>query len=157
MPVQKKLLLRLLPVLLALCMFVISDSALAQYGSYPACTDGDFPGQACDGECISERDLCILEPLPGQPNNIPASATSGMGAFFYYVNSGVWQWAFRSGIAIAILNGTFGGLEIVLSNGDSGKIEAGKSRFLWSTGGLIILLLAGVILEFINPAGFVNI
>ncbi len=80
-----------------------------------------------------------------------------MGAFRQYVNSGVWQWAFGMGIAIAVLNGTIGGLEIVLSNGDSGKVEAGKSRFFWSAMGLVLLLLSGVILEFINPLGFMNI
>ena len=49
-----------------------------------------------------------------------------------------------------------GGLQIVISNGDSGAIDAGKKRFMHSTIGLILLLLAGVILEFINPIGFVN-
>ncbi len=108
--------------------------------------------------CISARDLCILEPVPGGVGVIPAGATGGfLGAFFYYVNNGVWQWAFGLGVGLAVFNGARAGLQIVLSNGDSGKIEAGKTRFLWSTVGLIILLLSGVILEFLNPFGFTNI
>lgn len=79
------------------------------------------------------------------------------GTFFEYVNNGVWQFAFGVGIGLAVFNGAVGGLQIVLSNGDSGKVEAGKSKFLWSIVGLIILLLSGVILEFINPFGFRNI
>lgn len=74
--------------------------------------------------------------------------------FFDYINTGLWQWAFMMGVAIAVLNGTIGGLQIVMSNGDSGKVDAGKTRFISSTIGLVMLLLSGVILEFINPIGF---
>lgn len=109
--------------------------------------------QPCNGGCISEQDLCILEPLPGGVTSIP-SGGSPLAPFFYYVNLGVWQWAFYMGVAIAILNGTAGGFQIVLSNGDSGKVDLGKKRFIGSAIGLIILLLSGVILEFLNPCGF---
>lgn len=110
--------------------------------------------------CISERDLCILEPIPGSGiagSCISASETANLGAFLKYVNSGVWTWAFSIGIALAVLNGTIGSLQIVLSGGDSGKVEAGKTRFIWSAVGLILLLLSGVILQFLNPKGFVNL
>ncbi len=107
--------------------------------------------------CPDPNDLEILEPLPGGPTCIPASSIGNLGAVLAYVNNGVWFWAFSMGVAIAVLNGVIGGLTIVLSNGDSGKIEAGKTRFMWSAIGLIILLLSGVILAFINPRGFRNV
>ncbi len=58
------------------------------------------------------------------------------------------------GVAIAVLNGVIGGFQIVMSNGDSGKVDAGKTRFISSAIGLVVLLLSGVILNFINPSGF---
>ena len=112
--------------------------------------------QPCNGSCIAETDLCILEPLPGASAVI---TSSGFQVFLDYVNGtagspGVWQWAFRVGVAIAILNGVFGGFQIVMSNGDSSGIDAGKKRFIGSAIGLAVLILSGVILHFINPYGF---
>ncbi len=111
--------------------------------------------QDCHGNCIEEDWLCILEPWPGMPVAIPpATAASPLGPFFYYVNNGVWQFVFRMGVAIAVMNGVYGGFTIARSNGESGKVDEGKQRFLWSALGLLILLLSGVILEFLNPEGF---
>jgi hypothetical protein len=112
--------------------------------------------QPCGSLCIDERQLCILEPVPGGATVVDPGGAP-LQVFFDYINTGIWQWAFMMGVAIAVLNGTFGGLQIVMSNGDSGKVDAGKTRFISSTLGLIMLLLAGVILEFINPIGFDSI
>ncbi len=107
--------------------------------------------------CIQPDDLCLLEPVPGGATVIRAADTGGLGALRTYINEGMWQWVFGLGVAVAVLNGTAGGLMIVLSNGDSTMIDKGKTRFIWSGVGLIMLLLTGVILEFINPLGFDNI
>jgi hypothetical protein len=112
--------------------------------------------QPCHTSCISERDLCILEPVPGGVTSLRPNGTA-FSTFFSYLNSGVWQWAFGIGVAIAVLNGTIGGFQIVLSNGDSGKVDAGKNRFVSSAIGLLMLLLSGVILAFLNPMGFINV
>lgn len=109
--------------------------------------------QPCGALCIDARQLCILEPVPGG-NQVVNPGGAPLQIFFDYINTGLWQWAFMMGVAIAVLNGTIGGLQIVMSNGDSGKVDAGKTRFISSTLGLIMLLLSGVILEFINPIGF---
>lgn len=118
--------------------------------------------QPCNGGCIPETSLCILEPLPGTSAEIPASTTP-FEVFEDYINGtaggfmggpSLWTWAVRIGVAIAVLNGVVGGFQIVLSNGDSSKIDAGKNRFIGSAIGLAMLLLAGVILNFINPYGF---
>ena len=100
-------------------------------------------------QCISAQDLCLLERTPGGVAYIPASATANMGAMFLYINQGIWNWAFGVAIGIAVLNGTVGGFQIML-----GDREKGKERFTWSTIGLLILLLCGSLLYFINPAGF---
>lgn len=111
--------------------------------------------QRCNGRCIPNTSLCILEPVPGGVDEIP-SGSVGLEAFFYYINNGVWQLVYGIGIAATVFSGVLGGFQIILSNGDSGKIDAGKKRFIASIIGLIILLLAGVILEFLNPVGFTN-
>jgi len=108
--------------------------------------------QFCHGGCIAKTSICILEPVPGGPSEIPSGL--GFATFFFYINNGVWQWAFRIGVAIAVLNGVIGGFQIVMSNGDSGKVDAGKTRFISSAAGLVMLFLSGVILNFINPAAF---
>lgn len=114
--------------------------------------------QSCHGSCIPETYLCILEPFPGMPNYFTPAQTAGpLGAFFAYINTGVWQWAFRIAVAFAVFNGVGGGFDIVLSNGESGKIDAGKQKLIWSGIGLIILLLSGALLEFFNPTGFQSI
>ena len=120
---------------------------------FAACPDGLQPCACAPSGCIPDTSLCILEPLPGGVCEIP-SGSIGLEAFGTYVNRGVWQWAFRIGVAIAVLNAVIAGFQITMSNGDSGKVDQGKTRFISSAIGLVILLLAGVILNFINPAGF---
>ncbi len=111
--------------------------------------------QPCHDQCIPESHLCILEPWPGMPISMPPSVVERpLGPFLYYINAGVWPWIFKMGVAVAVLNGVFGGFQIVMSNGDSGKIDEGKNRFIWSAVGLIMLLLSGTILHFLNPVGF---
>lgn len=68
--------------------------------------------------------------------------------------SGIWQWGFRIGTAIAVLNGVYAGFQIATSNGDGGKVDEGKKRFIGSAIGLMMLILSGVIMNFINPDGF---
>ncbi len=141
----------------ALLSIILASSLFVTNAVFAACDNPSLP-QQCGINCIARNDLCILEPIPGSGlTSIAAGDIGNLGAFIRYINGGVWQWAFGMGIGIAVLNGTFGGLTIVLSNGDSSKIEAGKTRFLWSAIGLIILFLSGVILQFINPVGFTNL
>lgn len=105
------------------------------------------------GQCISTQDLCLLEPTPGGVSYIPASTTSNMGAFLTYINNGIWYWAFGVAIGIAVLNGTVAGFQIMMGGPN---VEKGKERFMWATIGLLLLLLSGTILAFINPQGFTS-
>lgn len=157
-----RLLIPLVIVLSFLCSVTVVSAQF--YGTWPTCRGGNLPGQPCMtrgglGRCISKKSICILEPLPESTiTEITAADTRDLSAFYRYVNEGgVWSWVFGVGIGAAVTGGVIAGLQIVLSNGDSGKIEAGKNRFLWSTVGLLLLLLAGVILQFINRIGFQNV
>lgn len=73
----------------------------------------------------------------------------GQNAWQLYVNQGLWQWALMIGVALAVLNGTIAGFQIMIGDRDKGK-----ERFTWSLVGLVLLLFAGVILAFINPNAF---
>ncbi|OGJ61104.1 hypothetical protein A3A67_04860 [Candidatus Peribacteria bacterium RIFCSPLOWO2_01_FULL_51_18] len=110
------------------------------------------------GQCIGVNDLCILEPPPGYnyTRQSPPGAAWGLEAFNKYINGGVWTWVFAMGVAIAILNGVYAGFQIVMSNGDPGIIGQAKERFVWTTIGLIVLILTGVIMNFLNPYAFTN-
>lgn len=142
---------RLVVNILLVCAVIVALHVLRPITSaVAACPVNQQP---CGSICISEKQLCILEPVPGGAQVVDPGG-GPLQLFFDYINAGLWQWAFMIGVAIAVLNAVIGGLQIVTSNGDSGKVDAGKTRFLSSTMGLIMLLLAGVILEFINPFGF---
>jgi hypothetical protein len=136
-----------LSVVFALIFFIQSGVVQA------ACGPNLQPCACAPSGCIPDTSICILEPLPGGVCEI-TSGNIGLESFGTYVNRGVWQWAFRIGVAIAILNGVIAGFQITMSNGDSGKVDQGKTRFISSALGLLMLLLAGVILNFINPLGF---
>ena len=151
MSLERKVRLMVSALGIVLAIVMLNGGVHAQAQACPA------DKQPCHGECIEESYICILEPWPGMPKYMPpAAANAPLGPFLYYVNSGVWPWIFKMGVAIAILNGVFGGFQIVMSNGDSGKIDEGKNRFIWSAVGLILLLLSGTILHFLNPVGFAS-
>ena len=144
MPTYSLRRLGLVVVVVALVSVCVGQTAVAQ--SVQWCRSANA--------WISVNDLCLLECTPAGLCVIPASLTSGMGAFFLYTNFGFWQWAFGIGIAIAVLNATIGGLQMTLSNGEQAAFQAGRDRILWSILRLLLLLLSGTILSFINPAGF---
>lgn len=106
----------------------------------------------CHGSCISINDICILEPIPGGPTTISSSETANLGALLKYLNGGLWTWALRIGVAIAVLQGAVAGLQIVTQGPD--KVAEAKDRFKWAVIGLLMLLMAGAIMQFINPVAF---
>jgi len=141
-----------------LCLAGVSLTAKAATVQTP-CPAGQ---RWCDpaGSCIPVNNLCILEPPPGYDYMTEPEGDTWNGAltaFSKYINGGVWTWIFGMGVAIAILNGVAAGFQIVMSNGDAGIIGKAKERFVWTAIGLVILLLTGVIMNFINPYAFQNI
>lgn len=111
----------------------------------------------CHGVCISNKDLCLLEPLLDfGPKFIPASSTMELGALAYYVNdAGIWEILFSLSAAIAVLQGIVAGFQIAY--GGQSSLDQAKSRFTWAVIGLLMLMLSGVMLNFINPIAFTPI
>lgn len=126
------------------------DSGADSYPVYAACC------QECNGKFVSMKDLCILEPLPGGPSSF-APTTKPFAIFWSYINGGLWQLIIGIGVGSAVFTGVMGGMEIVFGNGDSGAIDKAKTKIIWSIVGLIILLMSGVIMSFLNPVAFQNI
>ncbi len=114
------------------------------------------PTQDCNGKPISLKDICILEPLPGGPPSFSPS-TKPFAIFWSYINGGLWELMIGIGVGSAVFTGVMAGLQIVFGNGDPGAIDKAKGKIMWSIVGLIILLMAGVIMSFINPIAFKNI
>jgi hypothetical protein len=76
-----------------------------------------------------------------------------LGPFTAYL-SAAWPFIVRIAIAIGILNCMIGGFKIITSAGDSGALEEGKQKLLWTALGIVIFVLSGVILNFLNPTAF---
>lgn len=106
--------------------------------------------------CIENSCACLLEPMPNGSNVICTDSQSFFDSllFQYFNTGGLWSWGLGIGVGLAVLNVTFAGFQIMMSNGDQAKVSQGKDRILWSIFGLILLMFAGVILHFINPIGF---
>lgn len=117
------------------------------------CAVGQVP---CGNMCMDTSCVCLLEPLPGGQNMLcPADTTFGGSLFFQYLNvGGMFSWGLGLGAALAILNVTIGGFQIMTGGADPAAVEAGKVRIFGSILGLIFLMFAGVILNFINPLFF---
>lgn len=139
-------------------ILMIIPKTFAAEAAKPRCPDKDtyWCGDAKTGSCIDIKDICILEPLPGGDTIIHA----GSDPFMCYINgcgggSGLWQWIFGIGIAVAVLQGVVAGFQMTVFG--ASQMEAAKTRFTWAVAGLLILLLAGAILNFLNPSGFTSV
>lgn len=123
-------------------------------GANMVCENG-----ACtaDGKNLIRRrtGIYLLEPLFNQGNpEIPdatnVQAQQGIDIIYKYFRA---SWPYISGVAtgIGVLQALIGGIEIMLSGGDSGRRQSGITRLLWSIGGLMLILLTGFILRVLNP------
>jgi hypothetical protein len=103
---------------------------------------------------INETPLQLLQPPDDATTQLPAQ--TGVGMFFTYFNL-AWPWVVGSAAGVAVLQALVGGIQIMLSGGDSGKREEGKNRLLWALAGLLMIGLSGVILETLNPLFYVQV
>ena len=99
------------------------------------------------------KPIKLLQPLPGNIREIPVQINDPFGIFNAYVNP---MLAFGIGVAagLAVFMVIIGGFQIMLSNGDEGKIGEGRQRILAAIGGLLILVFAATILNLLNPDFF---
>lgn len=102
-----------------------------------------------------QRGIPLLEPLDGSPRGTVVPSSAGIEIFFTYFNA-VWPWLLGTAAGIAVLRALIGGIRIMLSGSDSGMREEGKSNITWALVGLLIIGLAGLILETINPFFYVQ-
>lgn len=95
-----------------------------------------------------DHPINLLQPLDGSPSKeLPSEP--GIGILFTYFNY-AWPWVIGSAAGIGVLQALVGGIQIMLSGGKAGKDE-GKTRLQWALAGLLMVGLAGLILETLNP------
>ncbi len=149
-------------------LLMYTTAAFAQ--PTPLCGEREYAAGTppYDYQCLGNSCVMVLEPLPGGQDCICTSASDaseygcadasgsfGNSPLFAYLNvGGAWRWGLGIGAALAVINVTIAGFQIMASNGDQAKIAQGKERILWSIFGLVLLMFAGVILNFINPNAF---
>ncbi len=99
-----------------------------------------------------ERGSPLLERVdPNDANSAMQLPTSpGIKVVFDYFNM-AWPWLLGVAAGFAVLQALVGGIQIMLSGGDSGKREAGQTRLLWALAGMLLVGLSGFILRTLNP------
>ena len=94
----------------------------------------------------------LLEPLPdGTTCLCPSATTFGM-VNAYLKPMLTWMVGIATGLAVLMV--IIGGIQIIMSNGDPGKIGEGKKRVTEAILGLLMLVLSGAILYLLNADFF---
>lgn len=91
----------------------------------------------------------LLEPIGGF-DRIPDGMT-GLNAFFFYFNS-LYPWMIGTAAGICVLMALVGGIQMIISGGDTAARGEGLNRFLWSVAGILILVFMNLILRLLNPS-----
>jgi hypothetical protein len=100
---------------------------------------------------VAQGGINLLEPVGGQSS---ISVGGGpLGAFIEYFNL-LYPWVVGIAAAFAVLMGLVGGIQMMTAGGDSGKAENGKTRLMYSLGGLLLVLFSSIILNALNPTFF---
>ena len=94
------------------------------------------------------KPIKLLEPLPGGVTEIAVTADP-FGALNAYLNP-MLTWIIGISAGLAVLMVIIGGLQIILSAGDQGKIGEGKTRILCAIFGLLFLVFSAAILNLLN-------
>lgn len=126
-------------VLAISCTFFAGNGALAQEQDRPL--------------VIPPGPLNLLQPLDDSTDRLQPEP--GIDIFFTYFNIS-WPLIVGSAAGVGVLQALYGGIQIMLSGSDTGRLEEGKSRLLWALAGLLMIGLSGMILETLNPIFFVQ-
>lgn len=100
-----------------------------------------------------QKNIKLLQSPDDSTTELPPEP--GIGVFFTYFNL-AWPWVVGSAAGVAVLQALYGGVKMMLSGGDSGKREEGKSKIMWALAGLLMIGLSGLILETLNPLFYVQ-
>ena len=96
--------------------------------------------------------ITLLEPLPdGTKCLFPSS--NPFGALNAYLRP-MLSWMVGMAAGLSLLMVIIGGIQIIMADGDSGKIGEGKKRVTEAILGLLLLVLSGTILYFLNSDFF---
>lgn len=118
------------------------------------------PKRCNEGEGVSnplfrpKKDLRLLQ-SPDDVQGKTLTPSPGIGIFFTYFNL-AWPWVRGIAAGIAILWALIGAIEIMISGNDTGLREDGKGRIMWALAGLLLIGLAGFILNTLNPNFFIQ-
>ncbi len=135
-----------------LCVFCYAQNVSAQgVGAGGAAAVNAAAGAADD--CPEDtpllcraRSLYLLQPLDDKTKNMEPGEKP-LDMFIAYFNMG-WPWLLGIAAGIAIVQAVWGGILIMTSAGD---IDEGKEKIQWAMIGMVMIILAGVILRFLNP------
>ncbi len=114
------------------------------------------PGNPADENPFIYTNTPIRLLQPPDDATYTLEAEPGLGTFFTYFNL-IWPWIIGCAAGIAVLQCLIGGMQMMMSGGDSGKREEGKTKLMWAIAGLLLIGLSGVILETINPLFYTQV
>ena len=100
---------------------------------------------------MASAQIRLLEPIGGT-DSLPTDGAP-FSTFEAYFNL-VYPWVVGTAAGIAVLWGIFGISGIIINAGDQSKRMEGVTKLKAAVIGLIVILLAGVILNTINPTFF---
>lgn len=100
---------------------------------------------------VAFADVCLMQPI-GSVRCIPSGGP--LGTLFSYFNL-LYPWIAGLAAGAAVLMVLVGGLQVIMSGGDSGKRGEGISRILWAIGGLLLLAFTSLIFRILNPSFYV--
>ena len=114
-------------------------------------TTGGGGGAAGGSTGGGSNTVPLLAPL-GEEDEIEVS--EGAGTLIAYFNSAS-NWMLSVAVGFCVIWVVIGGIKIMISGGDSGKREEGRSHIFWAITGLVMLLFAGFILRSLNSMFFI--
>lgn len=130
-------------VLVGVCLVFLQSAAMAQTPEQEAAATAESGPWYYQNHPIR-----LLQPLNGSAST-SLNPEPGIDMLYTYFNY-AWPWVIGSAAGVGVLQALVGGIQIMMSGGKAGK-EEGKTRLLWALAGLLMVGLAGLILETLNP------
>lgn len=110
--------------------------------------------EECDNplatDCSGENKIYLMQPLDDETHEIAVTGEP-LAIFFDYFNM-AWPWLLGVASGMAVLQAVVGGIQIMMSGGDTGD---GKTRITAALYGMVIIALVGFILRFLNAIFYV--
>lgn len=102
---------------------------------------------------VSAQSIKLLECFSNGGCEVPTAGTGPLGVFGIYFNS-IYPWVVGMAAGIALLWALIGGIQMMMSGGDSGKRGEAVTKIQHAVLGLLMIIFAATILNFINPTFF---